>query len=194
MIQRRVNGGDNPQLVECLNEVIPIYAVRWDVRENNGVFGSSKTGTNYMEAQLWHKPTLQECKDIILAWMNTDIDRQILSGFVWNNMSVWLSSENQFNYKAAFDLAMQTDGATLPVTFKFGTTEAPVYHEFTTVAELTDFYTAAMAHVNTVLKAGWTEKDNFDWSPYGGQSMLDTITEECSEEAILDQAESTDNA
>lgn len=194
MIQRRVNGGDNPQLVECLNEVIPIYAVRWDVQANNGVFGSSKTGTNYMEAQLWHKPTLQECKDIILAWMNTDIDRQILSGFVWNNMSVWLSSENQFNYKAAFDLAMQTDGATLPVTFKFGTTEAPVYHEFTTVAELTDFYTAAMAHVNTVLKAGWMEKDNFDWSPYGGQSMLDTITEECSEEAILDQAESTDNA
>ena len=98
--------------------------------------------------------------------MNTDIDRQILSGFVWNNMSVWLSSENQFNYKAAFDLAMQTDGATLPVTFKFGTTEAPVYHEFTTVSELTDFYTAAMAHVNTVLKAGWMEKDSFDWSPY----------------------------
>ena len=197
MIQRRVNGGDNPQLVECLNEVIPIYAVRWDVQANNGVFGSSKQGTNYMEAQLWHKPALQECKDIILAWKNTEIDRQILSGFTWNDMPVWLSSENQFNYKAAFDLAVQTDGATLPVTFKFGTTEEPQYHEFTTVAELTDFYTQAMAHVNTVLKAGWMEKDNFDWSPYGGQSMLDTITDECAEEAILDQTESsetTDNA
>lgn len=189
MIQRRVNGGENPPLVECLNEVIPIYAVRWDVRQNNGTFGSAKSGTNYMEAQLWHKPTLQECKDIILAWKNTEIDRQILSGFVWNEMPVWLSSENQFNYKAAFDLAVQTDGATLPVTFKFGTTEAPVYHEFTTVSELTDFYTAAMAHVNTVLKAGWIDKDGFDWSPYGGQSMIDKITDECAEEEIMDKTE-----
>lgn len=166
MNTRRVNGCDNPQLVECLNEVIPIYAVRWDVQQNNGTFGSSKTGTNYMEAQIWHKPTLQECKDIILAWKNTEIDRQILSGFVWQEMPVWLSSENQFNYKAAFDLAVQTDGVTLPVTFKFGTTEEPVYHEFTTVSELTDFYTQAMAHVNTVLKTGWINKDGFDWTPY----------------------------
>ena len=40
-------------------------------------------------------------------------------------MPVWLSSENQFNYKAAYDLAVQTGGATLPVTFKFGTDEVP---------------------------------------------------------------------
>lgn len=186
MIQRRVNGGDNPQFVECLNEVIPIYAVRWDVQQNNGTFGSSKQGTNYMEAQLWHKPTLQECKDIILTWKNTEIDRQILSGFVWNEMPVWLSSENQFNYKAAFDLAVQTAGSTLPVTFKFGTTEEPVYHEFTTVAELTDFYTQAMAHVNTVLKAGWIDKDGFDWTPYGGEPKTTDKVYDSEEDALLD--------
>lgn len=169
MIQRRVNGGDDPKLVECLNEVIPIYAVRWDVQQNNGTFGSSKSGTNYMEVQVWHEPTVQECQNIILEWHNKRIDNEILSGFSWNGMSVWLSTENQFNYKAAFDLAVQTEGATLPVTFKFGSTLAPVYHEFTALEELTDFYTKAMAYVSTVLKAGWMRKEAIDWVPYGGE-------------------------
>lgn len=169
MKSRRVTGGDNPALVECLNEVIPIYAIRWDVQPNNGTFGASKQGTNYMEAQVWHKPTVQECQNIILEWHNKHIDNEILSGFVWNGMSVWLSTENQFNYKAAFDLAVQTEGTTLPVTFKFGSTLDPVYHEFITLEELTDFYTKAMAYVSTVLKAGWMRKEAIDWVPYGGE-------------------------
>ena len=181
----RIKGTIDTPIVERVSKD---YFVRWDFQtDENGE-------VTFQEVKFPYKPTLEIIKEIILEVENIKIASKILEGFEWNGMKVWLSSENQFNYKAAFDLAMQTDGATLPVTFKFGTTEAPVYHEFTTVAELTDFYTAAMAHVNTVLKAGWMEKDNFDWSPYGGQSMLDTITEECSEEAILDQAESTDNA
>ena len=169
MKSRRVTGGDNPALVECLNEVIPIYAIRWDVQDNNGTFGASKQGTNYMEAQVWHKPTLQECQNIILEWHNKRIDEEILCGFSWNDMGVWLSTENQFNYKAAFVLAVQTDGATLPVTFKFGSTLAPVYHDFETVEELTDFYTKAMAYVSTVLKAGWRDKESIYLVPYRGE-------------------------
>ena len=30
-------------------------------------------------------------------------------------MNIWLSSENQFNYKVAYDLALQTNGANLPI-------------------------------------------------------------------------------
>lgn len=29
---------------------------------------------------------------------------------------MWLSQENQYDYKAAYDLAFQTDGKTLPVS------------------------------------------------------------------------------
>ena len=39
---------------------------------------------------------------------------------IWNNKRIWLSSENQFNYKVAYDLALQTNGANLPIIFKFG--------------------------------------------------------------------------
>ena len=41
---------------------------------------------------------------------NDERDEKIVSGFVWRDMQVWLSSENQFNYKAAYDLAVQTKG------------------------------------------------------------------------------------
>ena len=85
---------------------------------------------------------------------------------VWNGMQIWLSTENQFNYKAAFDLATMTEGATLPVTFKFGTTENPIYYEFQTVEEITEFYTASMEYVTMCLKQGWQEKDTFDFTSY----------------------------
>ena len=82
-------------------------------------------------------------------------------------MPVWLSAENQFNYKSAYDLAVQTAGATLPVTFKFGTDEQPQYRKFTTLDELTDFYSKAMAYIQTTLAEGWKEKDAIDWAAYG---------------------------
>ena len=91
-------------------------------------------------------------------------DRISLS--TYENVPVWLSSENQFNYKAAYDLAVQTAGATLPVVFKFGTDTEPVYREFATLEDLTDFYTKAMQHIQNTLADGWKKKDVFDLSLY----------------------------
>ena len=79
---------------------------------------------------------------------------------------LWLSSENQFNYKAAYDLAVQTGGATLPVTFKFGTDEESRYRTFENLEELTDFYTKAMRHIQDTLAEGWRKKDAFDPEDY----------------------------
>ncbi len=81
-------------------------------------------------------------------------------------MPVWLSSENQFNYKAAFDLATQTAGANLPVRFKFGTDDEPQYYIFSNLEDLTDFYTKALKYVDSILNEGWEEKDSIDWSVY----------------------------
>ena len=112
------------------------------------------------------KVTESAARSRLAKYYDSITDWKILSGFEWEGMKVWLSMENQFNYKAAYDLAVQTNGASLPVTFKFGATEEPIYHEFTTVVELTDFYTQAMAHVNSVLADGWAKKDALDWSEY----------------------------
>lgn len=116
-----------------------------------------------------HKPTEQEIRDVIIAQINANTDAKILTGFVWQEKQVWLSTENEFNFKAAYDLAVQTGGATLPVKFKLGEdgNGNPVYHTFTELSEFTDFYTKAIAFVNTTLNEGWAEKDSIDMTKFG---------------------------
>lgn len=112
------------------------------------------------------RPSFGQLKNFILSEMNKRVDENILSGFVWRDMPVWLSTENQFNYKAAYDLAVQTNGASLPTVFKFGDTENPIYHKFDTLEELQDFYIKAMTYINEQLAIGWAKKDAIDWSLY----------------------------
>ena len=112
------------------------------------------------------KPSLEQLKKLVLDAINKDVDEKILSGFVWKDMSVWLSTENQFNYKAAYDLAVMSQGQSLPVTFKFGTTENPVYYSFESLEDISDFYLSAMAYINKTLEDGWKLKDSIDWSVY----------------------------
>ena len=110
-----------------------------------------------------HIPTEEEIQKVVLDYYNKKIDNEILSGLVWKGMNIWLSSENQFNYKAAYDLAVQTNGATLPMVFKFGDDKNVVYYEFKTVEELSDFYMASINHIQTTLQKGWDVKDNINW-------------------------------
>lgn len=128
-----------------------------------------KTPTDYAcwtEEYFTHKPSINEIKNTIWSWYDKETDYKILIGFTWKDMSVWLSSENQFNYKAAYDLAVQTNGATLPVTFKFGTPDNPVYYTFETLEDFTNFYTSAINYINQTLAEGWQKKDSIDWTVY----------------------------
>ena len=106
-------------------------------------------------------PTVADACAAAMDAINAKTDEKILSGFVWREKNVWLSGENQFNFKAAYDLAAMSQGATLPVTFKLGEAAdgTPVYHEFTDMAEFTDFFTRAIAYINQCLVEGWAEKD-----------------------------------
>ena len=158
---KRAYGQTRVDVLECINPMKGRWMLRYDIQptENEGE-------VSFISQVIEHKPTLAEVKGIILSWMNGEIDKKLIGGFVWKDMPIWLSSENQFNYKAAYDLAIQTQGANLPVTFKFGTTDEPIYHEFKTVDELTEFYLGAMNYINTTLNEGWVAKDAVDWSPY----------------------------
>lgn len=120
----------------------------------------------WTETMIYPKPSIDEVKTFILEVINEKTDKKILSGFVWRDMPVWLSSENQFNYKAAYDLAVMSEGKTLPVTFKFGSTEEPKYYTFESLDELTDFYLRAMDYISKTLADGWRKKDSIDWGEY----------------------------
>lgn len=112
--------------------------------------------------------TSQEIKDAVCEDINKQTDEKIVSGFKWHNQGIWLSMENQFNFKAAYDFAIQNNGANLPITFKLGEDEYqnPVYYTFETVEEFSDFYTSAMLYVQQCLSEGWERKDAIDWSKY----------------------------
>lgn len=157
---RRVEGTADVRLIECVNPVRGKWRIRWDVQpDDNGT-------ATYMEAEFTHKPTADEIRQTIIGWYNQQTDEAILSGFEYEGCMVWLSSENQFNYKAAYDLAVQTQGETLPVTFKLGTDEQPVYKVFDELSELRTFYTQAMQHIQRMLAEGWIKKDALDLSLY----------------------------
>lgn len=131
--------------------------------DTNGI-----SGWTYRE-RFTRKPTLDEIKSIIIAQINHNVEDRILCGLVWRDMPIWLSTENQINYKAAYDLAVQTNGLSLPVKFKFGTDEQPVYHTFNEIDELREFYVTSLEHIQKVLDDGWREKDSLDLSVFNSQ-------------------------
>lgn len=159
----RVYADSKAEPIRCTNRRRGIWRITWDYREIETPEGVQRS---YMEETFDHKPTPEEVRTVVTGWYNEQTDRAILCGFSYENIPVWLSGENQFNYKAAYDLAVQSGGKSLPVTFKFGTDETPRYRTFEKLEELTDFYTKAMRHVQDVLADGWRKKDSFNIEVY----------------------------
>jgi hypothetical protein len=156
---QRVSGAE-PQYLRIVHKRKGLYAIAVDVRqEEDGNY-------SFVEYVFDHLPSLDEIRQSVNAFYNHETDQAILSGFSFEGNPVWLSSENQFNFKAAFDLAVQTEGASLPVTFKFGTDASPVYRRFDTVQDIRTFYTGALAYIQSCLEAGWAKKDSVDYTKY----------------------------
>lgn len=116
-------------------------------------------------------PAKEDIRKAIIADINRQTDEKILTGFRWTVLhgadkgkvaSVWLSQENQANYKAYHDGAVYyPQVVTLPVTFKIGETGdgAPVYEVFEKKEELSQFYLQVLAYIQTCLEEGWKLKD-----------------------------------
>jgi hypothetical protein len=140
--------------------------VMWDFQPVFTKDGNeTEVGTWKME-KFNKKLSHDEIKTFITEFYNKKIDEKILMGMVWKGMKIWLSSENQFNYKAAYDLAVQTNGKNLPVMFKFGETNEPIYYTFQTIEELSDFYMSSMQFIQMTLEEGWRLKDSINWEEY----------------------------
>ena len=113
-----------------------------------------------------HQPVRAEVKADIEALINGITDNKILSGYRWKDMPVWLSSENQFNFKAAYDLAYQSNGASLPARYKLGEDEEgnPIYYDFDDLDTFQDFYLGAIAYIQKCINEGWEIKDGVDYN------------------------------
>ncbi len=156
---KRVQGSENVRLIECVNPIQDKWRVRWDVQ-------TTSEGTSFIEEEFSGKPDMEKIKSLIFSWIGERVNERILSGFTYLGQKVWLSQENQFNYKSIYDLAVQTGGRNLPVVLKFGTDDMPYYAKFSTLDELTDFYMKIMSHIHSTIENGWKEKDAVDFTLY----------------------------
>lgn len=175
--------------------------------KNDDIFYLISYGlTEYKDEYSWNElyffkdkyPTINVdlIKSAVIDDINKETDNKILTEFKWNGLPVYLSSENQFNFKAAYDLAVQTQGQSLPVKFKLGEKEVevedpdsdeefphhkiekqPVYYTFEDMETFTDFYTKTITFINQCLNEGWQKKDSIDWSEYE-EALKPKTTEE----------------
>ena len=176
------NVGKKEDYKETSNYNNKLYVVEWDYQpimkeifdsEGNptGQYEEDEVFASWMQETFKIKPELHEIEAMILEYLKSETDNKILTGFAWTSASgesinVYLSAENQFNYKAAYDLAYQTNGASLPFRLKFGEMSNPQYHDFTDMAEFTDFYYKCLGYITTCLQEGWNKKDSIDWNKY----------------------------
>lgn len=139
-------------LIECLNPRKGTWRVRLAVTKTGD-------GASWMEQDFDHRPTSDEVRSLFVELVNKRVRQSILTGFTYEGKPVWLSEENQLNFRSTH---------TVPVRFKLGENPdgSPVYHTFNTQQELTDFNMAVSDYVAECLTEGWTDKDSFDVEPY----------------------------
>lgn len=154
------------KMIVCLDPYKKDYLVLWDKKVE---VIEEVENTSYMAERFKKLPTLEEVQPLILGYYNSLCDDEIKTGLFWDGSRVWLTTENQFNYKAAFDFAFQTKvsgGEYMPVTVKLGEEGAPVYRTFVEFDELQEFITACFSHVQSTLVKYWGIKDAIDWTLY----------------------------
>lgn len=169
---RRIEGTSDVRLIECVNPVRGKWRIRWDVQPGEG------GAATYMEEEFPHRPTTEEIKKTIIGWYDQQTDAAILSGYEWTvkhgynegqTVRVWLSAENQNNYKAKHDAArMYPQLVTFPMTYKISEDEEnnAIYETFQNIDELTEFYLGGIAYIEQTVANGWRKKDAVDLSLY----------------------------
>lgn len=145
-------------LIECINHISNMWRIRFDINE-------SESGVSYIEEDFKGKPSIDQIKFVITSYINQRVVDEIISGMVWKGHRIWLSQENQNNYKSAFDLAVHTRGSNLPYRIKAEGVDSE-YYTFDTVEDITDFIVSVNSHISSVLEAGWKAKDSINWDQY----------------------------
>lgn len=130
--------------------------------------------------------TIDMVKEAIIADIDAQTDGKILCGYEWTilhgdpekpkkqrligeTVKVWLSRENQDNFKEAHRLACIDATKVIPIKFKINEDEnrKAIYENFESFEELNDFYLGAFAYIKqNCLDSGWHTKDGIDFGPY----------------------------
>ena len=133
------------------------------------VKSNSQVGTgmcSYSYIKYAYKPSVNTIKNDLDEIINYFVTDKITNGFYWKDSNISLTKENQMNYKASYDLAVQSGGKNLPIRIKASKNGKIEYLVFFTISEFEEFYLALNRHINNCLDDGWKKKDSIDYSVY----------------------------
>ncbi len=124
------------------------------------------------------KPTSEDALKLVIEDINKLTDEKILNGYEWTilhgadagkTVKVWLSKENQNNFKAKHDAALvYPEIVTFPMTYKVSEDDSgkAVYEVFESIQELAQFYLGGLAYIEQCYGAGWQMKDSLKAEDY----------------------------
>jgi len=136
------------------------YIISWGLSPN----GKDSYKWMYFISDL--KPTLESIRNEIESYINNETKKAISERFTWNGMSIFLSMENQIDYKLLYDVTVMQDGANLPAKLRFKVDGEYIYYEIETIDEFKDFMIAMNNHIRTALNSGYAKKESIDYNEY----------------------------
>ena len=139
-------------------ENIGLWAYRYDA-----VSDPSSGMTTFREAVYPNKPIINILKNDIENDINQIVTDKITNGFIYEDIPVYLSKENQIDFMAAMNVAKLTNGSNLPITFLLSTGN---YKTFSTQTELKNFVVAYTNYIQNCLVDARAKKDGIDYSVY----------------------------
>ena len=149
-----------PKYIKCTNHISNKWIISFDI-----VKYDEETYT-YKQFKFSHKPTIEEVKEVITQYYNEKANNEIINGFKWNDMNIWLSLENQINYKAIYDLININENLVFPLHLKFHKNGEDIIYTFETKDEYLDFYSNQIIYVKDILQTYWDVKSNIDYNNY----------------------------
>lgn len=153
---------ESTQLFECFNKVKNTYIVRFDETKTDN-------GYKYQEFLVVGKDSIELIKSTINNYYNEICSDEILKGFKLDSEIVWLSSENQINYKIYYDFALvnsQNGIEFQPIKIKIGNETESKYHTFESFEEYQKFVFDYTEHIQNTISKCWQIKDAIDWELY----------------------------
>ena len=182
-----MTGYGNPyqegKLLYRVDPLRDIYYFAYDLRtpseeEFRALFGRERQDGEQQYIYEWlfldHKPTREEMAALIYEHINARCDAAILEGGVYTTLEdeprrcrLYLSQQNQFNWKAIYDMACRLEGRNLPAVFKMGVSdEDAYYYTITSMRQLEHFILSVFKFIETTLAACWQAKQSVDFTPY----------------------------
>lgn len=153
---------ESTQLFECFNKINNTFIVRFDETK-------IESGYKYQQFLIVGSEAIESIKPTINNYYNELCSNEILQGFKLNSDIVWLSPENQMNYKIFYDFALSNHQNKLefkPIKIKVGEETESKYHVFDSFDEFQKFVFDYTEHIQNTISKYWTIKDSIDWNKY----------------------------